>query len=109
LQRLYASLPKDKVAFVAVDANGEDGATVLAYHVYFGLGFPALLDPGGRPVTFPAHGSPGPVSRRYGVGAYPTFYVLDPRGRIAWRGDGEQPDALLRRELLAASGLTGRG
>jgi thiol-disulfide isomerase/thioredoxin len=99
LQKLFASLPKARVAFVAVDANGENAASVFAFHVYFGLGFPAVLDPGEQAVSFPAHGSPGPVTRNYHVGAYPTFYVLDRAGRIVWRGDGEQPDALLRRVL----------
>ena len=45
----------------------------------------------------------GTVSASYRVRIFPTFYVLDPRGRIAWRSDGEQPDALLRRELLEAA------
>jgi peroxiredoxin len=80
MQRLYASLPKAAAAFVAVDANGEDAASVLAYHIYYGLGFPAVLDPSGRAVTFPEHGSPGPVTRSYDVCAYPTFYVLEAAG-----------------------------
>jgi hypothetical protein len=29
--------------------------------------------------------------------------VIAPGGRIAWRSDGEQPDALLRKELEAAA------
>jgi hypothetical protein len=53
-------------------------------------------------VTFPEHGPIGPVSRRYGVSLWPTFYVLDPRGRVVWRSGGEQPDALLERELRRA-------
>jgi cytochrome c biogenesis protein CcmG, thiol:disulfide interchange protein DsbE len=103
LQKLYASLDPKRTAFVAVDANGEDAPSVFAYHVYYGLGFPAVLDPSGHPVTFPTHGHMGPISKSYGLGEYPTFYVLDPSGRIVWRGDGEQPDALLRQELKLAA------
>ena len=102
LQRLFESLPPKRIAFVAVNADGEDAPTVLAYHIYFGLDFPAVLDPADRTVSFPDHGSPGPVTRAYRVGAYPTFYVLDRQGRVTWRSDGEQPDAQLRQQLLAA-------
>jgi len=104
LATLYARLPHDRYAFVAVNADDEDAPSVLAYHVWFGLPFPALLDPRPATVRFPAHGGLGPVSSRYRVAAYPTFYVLDPRGRIVWRSDGEQPDALLLRELRRAAG-----
>jgi thiol-disulfide isomerase/thioredoxin len=103
LQKLYASLDPAKFAFVAVDANGENAASVFAYHVYYGFGFPAVLDPSGHAVSFPAHGTPGPITRSYRVGAFPTFYVLDRSGRIVWRSDGEQPDALLRGELTKAA------
>ena len=60
-------------------------------------------------VTFPDHGTRGPVSKAYGVGYFPTFYVIDPQGRITWRGDGEQPDALLRQQLERAAGDVARG
>jgi thiol-disulfide isomerase/thioredoxin len=103
LRRLAASLPEDRFAFLAVNADSEDAASVFAYHVYFGQPFPALLDPGDRTVTWPAHGPIGPVSSRYRVREYPTFYVLGPDGRIAWRSAGEQPDALLRQELRRAA------
>jgi thiol-disulfide isomerase/thioredoxin len=103
LQKLFTSLGSKRVSFVAVDANGADAASVFAYHVYFGLGFPAVLDPSAHAVTFPAHGHMGPISKSYHVGAYPTFYVLDRQGRVVWASDGEQPDALLRQELNKAS------
>ena len=105
LQRLYASLPSTKVAFVAVNADSEDAPSVFAYHVYFGFGFPAVLDPGNGSVRWPDHGPLGPVTERYHVSRFPTFYVLDRSGRVTWRGDGEQPDALLRSELRQAAGL----
>ena len=103
LHDLYASLPKNRVAFVSVNADGEDAASVYAYHSYFGLQFPALLDPSSTPGSFHQQGAAGPITTRYQVQAYPTFYVLDPKGTITWRGDGEQPDALLRQELLKAA------
>jgi peroxiredoxin len=99
LRALSSTFPRSKVAFLAIEANGGDAPSVFAYHVYFGLPFPAVFDPGSSTVTWPAHGHRGPVSKRYGVGLYPTFYVLDRRGRVTWRSGGEQPDALLAREL----------
>ena len=36
---------KTRYAFVAVNADGEDAASILAYHIYFGLPFPALARP----------------------------------------------------------------
>ncbi len=106
LKALYARLPKDRYAFVSVNADSEDAASVLAYHIWFGLPFPALLDPGTDPGSFRSPGSPGPVSKRYEVRLYPTFYVIDPRGRIAWSATGEQPDAVLLQKLRLASQAT---
>ncbi len=103
LHDLYAKLPHAKIAFVSINADSEDAASVFAYHVYFGFQFPAVLDPGAQTVTFPNHGPAGPVTTRYRVAAFPTFYVIDRHGRIAWRSDGEQPDALLEQEVLQAA------
>jgi len=102
LKQLFAELPRSKVAFLSIDGNSDDAASVLAYHIWYGLPFPALLDQAGRTVTFPEHGPIGPISRKYGVSLWPTFYVIDPKGRVAWRSAGEQPDALLERELRRA-------
>ncbi len=106
LADLYRSLPKSKYAFVSINADNEDAPTVYAYHVYFGLPFPAVLDPdpGSDPVSYPNHGAAGPTSTAYRAFYYPTFYVIDPQGRISWRSDGEQPNALLRQELNRAAG-----
>ena len=60
LQRLYASLPKSRYAFASVNADGEDAASVFAYHRYYGLSFPALLDPSGTPGNFHKPGAGGP-------------------------------------------------
>jgi peroxiredoxin len=103
LKAMYGKLPHDKYAFVSVNADSEDAASVLAFHIWFGLPFPALLDPGTDPGTFHNAGSPGPVSKQYRVKLYPTFYVIDPHGKIAWSATGEQPDALLLQELRQAS------
>ena len=102
LKELYAKLPRSKTAFVSIDGNSDDAASALAYHIWYGLPFPALLDQAGKTVTFPEHGPTGPVSRRYGISLWPTFYILDPQGRVSWRSAGEQPDALLARELRRA-------
>jgi peroxiredoxin len=106
LRTLSRELPESKYAVVSVDGSNADPASVYAYHVYFGLPYPALVDPApGEPaVTFPEHGTRGKVSKAYGVGYFPTFYVIDPQGRITWRADGEQPDELLKQQLRLASG-----
>jgi peroxiredoxin len=107
LERLYRSLLQRDVAFVSINGDGEDAASVYAYHRYFGLGFPTLLDPSSRPGSFTSPGAGGPTSQAYGVDSFPTFYVLDRSGRITWRSDGEQPDALLRGQLERASAANG--
>ena len=103
LRQLYASLPKSRYAFVSVVADSETAPSVFAFHRYYGLAYPALLDPSSQPGSYSHPGGEGAVSRTYGVVAFPTFYVLDRRGRIVWRSDGEQPDALLRQELQRAA------
>jgi thiol-disulfide isomerase/thioredoxin len=104
LRELAKSLDPKRFAFLSVNADGEDAASVFAYELYFGLPFPALLDPSSDPGSFSSPGSAGPVSRAYEVGYFPTFYVLDPTGKITWRSDGEQPTELLRQELRRAAG-----
>jgi thiol-disulfide isomerase/thioredoxin len=106
LRALAGELPAKQAAIVSVDGSNADAASVFAYHVYFSLPYPALVDPAqGEPaVTFPEHGTRGTVSKAYGVGYFPTFYVIDPKGTITWRADGEQPDELLERQLRLASG-----
>jgi peroxiredoxin len=103
LRTLDASLSKGLYAFVSVNADGETAPSVFAFHRYYGLQYPALVDPGSTAGSFNSEGSPGSVTTKYKVEAFPTFYVIDPLGRIAWRGDGEQPDALLRQQLKLAT------
>lgn len=94
-----------RVAFVAVDADSEGPPSVYAFHRYFGLPYPALVDPSGSPRgSFHKAGGLGRWARAYGVQAYPTMYVISAQGRVLWAGDSEQPDALLRQKLQAALG-----
>jgi peroxiredoxin len=104
LAALARGLPTGRYAFVGVDADGETAPSVLAYHIYFELPFPALLDPSRRPGSYAAAGSAGPVTRAYRISSYPSFYVLDGAGRVSWAAAGEQPDLLLRHELERAAG-----
>ncbi len=103
LKALYGKLSPKHYAFVAVNGDGEDPASVLAYHIYFDLPFPALLDPSSSPGSFSHPGSSGPISKAYKLKAFPTFYVIDRHGKIAWSAVGEQPDALLLAELRNAA------
>ncbi len=45
LARLARELRRQPVQFLSINADSEDAASVYAYHRYFGLPFPALLDP----------------------------------------------------------------
>jgi len=104
LKQLMATLPETKFALLQVVADSENAASLVAFDNYYGISTPALLDPGPTAGTFYQRGSMGPVTRQYKVGIFPTFYVIDPKGRIAWRADHEQPDALLLQQLQNAAG-----
>ena len=106
LRSIFSTLPRAKYGWVSVNADGEGAASVYAYHRYFGIRDPAVLDLGttGATGTFSHPGNAGPVTMKYQVASFPTFYVLDPQGKITWRGDGEQPDALIRQQLAKAAG-----
>ncbi len=103
LKAMFDALPHKRYAFLSINADGEDAPSVLAYHIYFGLPFPAVLDPSTDTGSFHREGTGGPVSKAYKVQLFPTFYVIDPRGRIAWAASGEQSDAVLLHELRAAA------
>ncbi len=104
LLRLYNALPASNVVFLSVNGDSEDAASIHAFTRYFGLPWPALLDPGSPAGSFRQEGGIGPVSRAYGLSYFPTFYIIDAKGRIAWRGDREQPDMLLLQKLRDVSG-----
>lgn len=94
---------RSPAAVLSIDGDSEEAAGVSAFGHTFHARFPLALDPGRTTVSFPTHGPRGPVTGRYHVTAFPTFYVLDSQGRVAWRAAGEQPLALLSRELRRAA------
>ena len=102
LAKLATELQPKGVAFVSINADSENAASVYAFHRYFGLPYPALLDQGTPTGSFSHQGASGPVTSAYHLESYPTFYVISPTGRVTFASDGEQPDALLRKELLQA-------
>ncbi|HEY3962557.1 MAG TPA: TlpA disulfide reductase family protein [Gaiellaceae bacterium] len=102
LTSMARSLNGKGIRFLAVNADGETAPSVYAFHRYYGMPYPALVDPSANPGSFNSPGSAGQVSTVYKVEAFPTFYVLDKTGKITWRSDGEQPDALLKQEVLKA-------
>ena len=102
LRTLASSLKAKGIRFLSVNADGETAPSIYAFHRYYGLPYPALVDPSSHPGSFNSPGAAGPVSTAYKVQTYPTFYVLDKTGKITWTGEGEKPDALLRQELLKA-------
>ena len=81
LRKLYNSLPRKGYGFVSVNVDGEDAPSVFAYHVYFGLPFPALLDPSSKTGNFNSPGSPGKVTKAYGIQSFPTSTSLMGRAR----------------------------
>jgi peroxiredoxin len=104
LLQVYNSLPSSNVVFLSVNGDSEDAASVHAFTRHFGLPWGVYLDPGSPAGSFSQQGGVGPVSRAYGLALFPTFYVIDPRGRIAWRADREQPDSLILAKLRDVSG-----
>jgi peroxiredoxin len=104
LARLARALAPKGVQFISVNGDSEDAASVFAFHRYFALPYPALLDYQGAPGgSFSRLGPAGPVSKAYRLQSFPTFYVIKPDGTIAWGAQGEQPDALLKQKLLAVA------
>src|SRR6478736_1808440 len=62
----------------------ENAASVYAFHRYFGLPYPALLDQGTQTGSFTQPGASGPVTSEYHLQSFPTFYVISPTGRITF-------------------------
>jgi thiol-disulfide isomerase/thioredoxin len=104
LLAIYKGLDTAKVAFVSVNADSEDAASVHAFTRHFGLPWTAVLDPGSPPGSFNRQGGVGPVSSAYGLALFPTFYIIDAAGRVAWRADREQPDSVILSRLHDVSG-----
>ncbi len=101
---IRAAMSAKKFDFLAVNADGEDAASLYAFDRSFALPYPTLLDPGEVAGSFSSRGSAGPVTKAYAVRIYPTFYIINRNGFVAWASDGEQPDALLQKELKEISG-----
>ena len=104
LIKLFETLPASDFAFLSVNADSEDPASLYAFDRFFHIPWPTLLDPGTPAGSFKQAGGAGPVTRAYGVALYPTFYIMDAKGRITWRNDREQPDLLLLQKLHEAAG-----
>lgn len=104
LDQIAQGLPPARYAVVAINADGEEAPSVYAYDTYYRLSYPSLLDPSDTPGSFHHRGTPGTVTRAYGVAFLPTFYIIAPDGTVAWRADREQPDARIRAELEKAAG-----
>lgn len=102
LMQIAKKLPASKYAVISVNGDGETAASLYSYDTYFHVPYPTLLDPSNRPGSFHSRGAPGKVTLAYRVHRFPTFYVIAPGGRIAWRADKELPDALLLRVLRDA-------
>jgi thiol-disulfide isomerase/thioredoxin len=99
LTRVFGSLPPDRFGFLSVNADSEDPASLYAFDRFFKMPWPTLLDPGSPAGSYKQTGGAGPVTRAYGVALYPTFYIVDAKGRVAWRNDREQPDMLIAQKL----------
>lgn len=95
------ALPSAKVVFI--NGDSEDMRSVLEFFRTFHMSFSPALDPGPVTVGFPTRGPRGPVTAQYHVTTFPTFYVLDSSGRVAWRFAGYRTAALLTRELRRAA------
>jgi thiol-disulfide isomerase/thioredoxin len=104
LMGLHANLPAKDFAFLSVNADGEDAGSMYAFDRFFHIPWPTLLDPGKPPGSFKEAGGAGPVTDAYGVALYPSFYIIDAKGRVAWRNDREQPDMLLSLKLHEIAG-----
>jgi thiol-disulfide isomerase/thioredoxin len=71
MEALYRRYRNQGLEILAVNVQ-EDQRTAAAFMNQFGLSFPAALDGGG-------------VSRRYGIAAFPTTYIIDREGLIVSR------------------------
>jgi peroxiredoxin len=104
LERLHRRLDPARFSVIGINADSEDAASVFAYHRYFGLTFPALLDQGSEVGSWHSRAPAGPVTSAYRVQRFPTFYVIDAKHTVAWASIGEQPTAKLVQELRRAAG-----
>jgi len=103
LEKLYRSLDRSRYAMASINADGEGAPSIYAFHRYFGLSYPALIDVRGRPGSWHSPGPSGPVTTAYGISNFPTFYVISPSGKVAYAANAEEPTAKLMQELQQAA------
>lgn len=91
MQSLHEQFEDDDVSLLAISVNEPEGADPAGLIERKGCDYPVLLE-----------GSP--VAEAYHVTAFPTFYVLDRQGRVAYRseGHGEGVKAELAAEIEKA-------
>jgi cytochrome c biogenesis protein CcmG/thiol:disulfide interchange protein DsbE len=103
LEKLYRSLDHSRYAMASINADGEGAPSIYAFHRYFGLTYPALIDVRGRAGSWHSPGALGPVTAAYKVSNFPTFYVISPSGRVTYAANAEEPTAKLMQELQRAA------
>ncbi len=92
IQKLFEDLSDDGLVVLAI--SNEKEATIRRYIDSKNYTFPTLVDEGAE------------VTRRYGVTAYPTLFVVDREGTISSHLVGLRPESALR-EALRKAGLDG--
>lgn len=95
MQKLYSELKDKGLELVAVN-HGDPADTINKYAAENKFTF--LIGMGGQP-----GGKDYGIFEQYGVQAYPTNYVLDPEGKVVWRGVGFDETAI--RAALAKLGV----
>jgi peroxiredoxin len=103
LEKLYRSLDHSRYAMASINADGEGAPSIYAFHRYFGLTYPALIDVRGRAGSWHSPGALGPVTAAYKIVNFPTFYVISPSGRVRYAANAEEPTAKLMQELQQAA------
>jgi hypothetical protein len=74
--------------------RGDTKEQILQYVSQGKFSFPIVMGGSGNQYT---------LGKAYGVQVYPTNYLIDPDGKVAWRGLGFNEPAL--REALAELGV----
>jgi len=76
LQKLYSELKDKGLELIAIN-HGDSADTITNYIKEGHFTFDIVMG-----------GEEGSVFKDYGVQAFPTNYVLDPDGKVVWRGVG---------------------
>ena len=79
------------------------GVAVIGVHSSFTTeGIEAFLK--SKQITFPIAVDTGATAERYAIQAWPTYYLLDKAGKIAWGGEHDLPEDSRIEELLKQTG-----